>query len=402
MTERLYYEQTYLKEFPARVVSCEQAGGVFHVVLNKTAFYPTSGGQPHDTGRLNAVNVVDVMNENGAVVHVCDGPLPAGENVRGAIDWERRFDHMQQHAADHMIAGKIWKLSQGYTVGLHLGAEFSTIDIVMPGGDTRFGEEYTAWIEELVNRDVQRDIPIKCFFPSEEELTRLPLRKDPTVDKDIRVVLIGDSECVACGGTHPSSTGQVGPVKILWTAPSRGKLRLAFVAGMRAVRHHQQCARAADGAAALLSAKPDALPDAVQALLDQNKALETELAALKKQGALGCAEGLIERAVHLQDGWRLIAHRADGMDMGALKALGKRLIEGDKTYALLASGANLLFARSAGEGAEMGALLRETAARFSGKGGGRTDFAQGAVEDPAALGYAKEKLISSADFSPQS
>ena len=224
MTERLYYDDAYLTAFDAAVTACVERDGAWHVTLDRSAFYPTSGGQPHDTGMLNGVRVTDVyVGEDHDVWHVLEAPVAVGASVHGGIDWPRRFDHMQQHAGDHMIASAIWRLLGGVTIGLHVSQEVSTIDVAMPDGATHLSPEDIARLEQDVNERVQRDVPVRCWFPEPAELAALPLRKPPTVAEHVRVVAIGEDEMVACGGTHPSSAGQLGLVKILDAAPARGK-----------------------------------------------------------------------------------------------------------------------------------------------------------------------------------
>ena len=236
MTERLYYDDATLTEFDATVLECVPDNGAYRVRLDRSAFYPTSGGQPFDTGALGGAAVSDVfVGEEGDVWHVVEAPLSPGQAVRGVIDWPRRFDHMQQHAGDHMIASALWRLLGGVTIGLHISHDVSTIDVAMPEGVTRIPEADIRRVEDDVNARIQRDVPIRCWFPSEAELKTLPLRKPPTVSEHVRVVAIGEDEMVACGGTHPATAGQLGLVKILGVAPARGKMRVSFVAGMRAL-----------------------------------------------------------------------------------------------------------------------------------------------------------------------
>lgn len=256
MTERLYYDQSYLREFDAVVTAARDGSWV---ALDRSAFYPTSGGQPYDTGKINwdggTAAVTDVeADASGVVWHRVSALPPLGNPVHGAIDWERRWDHMQQHAGDHMLAGAAWQLLGGVTIGLHLGEETSTIDLDMPDGRTHLTAEEEKLLEDTVNRRVQQDDPIRCWFPAPAELALLPLRKQPTVADHVRIVAMGDYEMVPCGGTHPATTGQIGPVKILSTAPARGKMRLCFVAGMRAVRCFQRAMSCADQVSAALSA----------------------------------------------------------------------------------------------------------------------------------------------------
>ena len=166
MTERLYYDNAYLTEFDGTVLACEARGGHYEVLLDRSAFYPTSGGQPFDTGRLADAKVLDVNVADGEVWHTVDRPLKAGDSVHGTIDWPRRFDHMQQHAGDHMIAGALHRLMGGVTIGLHVGDEVSTIDVSMPDGATRITPEALRQIEMDVNEHIQRDVPIRCWFPT--------------------------------------------------------------------------------------------------------------------------------------------------------------------------------------------------------------------------------------------
>ena len=166
------------------------------VALDQSAFYPTSGGQPYDTGTLGNVRVVDVTVEDNVVWHRLDGALRVGDSVHGEIDWPRRFDHMQQHGADHVLAGACYELFGGVTIGLHLGEEVSSIDMTLPGGRTHLTEAEVDQLETLVNERIQRDAPVRCWFPGEEELSSLPLRKKPTVTEHVRIVAFGDYEMV--------------------------------------------------------------------------------------------------------------------------------------------------------------------------------------------------------------
>lgn len=380
MTERLYYENAYLTAFDARVLEVRPKGEHFDVLLDRSAFYPTSGGQPFDTGTLGGVRVVDVNVEDGLVWHTVTAPLTVGDTVRGQIDWPRRFDHMQQHAGDHMIAGALHRTMGGVTIGLHISEDVSTIDVAMPEGVTRISDEEIRRIELDVNEHIQRDVPIRCWFPSEDELATLPLRKKPTVTEHVRIVAIGDDEMVACGGTHPATAGQIGLLKILSVTPARGKMRVAFVAGQRALRDYFHCHEAAHSTAELLSAKVEGVADSVAALQEKLRAAEYELVRFKKEQLLSQAEQLIAEAEVLPDGTKLIARFVDA-DAGLGKELASKLIEGAGLIVLIGAKNNgtvsYVFGRSADVTADMGALLRDSARPLGGKGGGRPDFAQG-------------------------
>ena len=382
-TDRLYYENAYLRAFDARVIAVREDGWI---ALDRSAFYPTSGGQPFDTGRLNTARVTDVEVENSVVWHKTDRPLAVGDPVHGEIDWPRRWDHMQQHAGDHMLAGAAWQLFGGVTIGLHLGRENSTIDMDLPGGRTHLtGEEMVA-LETLVNRRVQQDDPIRCWFPNTEELAALPLRKRPTVESHVRVVAMGDYETVPCGGTHPSSTGQIGPIKILSCAPARGKMRLCFVAGMRAVAYFQQTAACAEQVAAALSASVTEAPETLlrerEARLEQQK----ETAQRLTQAAL--------EILRLRKSGAVYAAHLPFADRDILLSAARELTKAPQAVALLScpgkNGSALLFARGAEAALDMAALLRQC----GGKGGGKPDLAQGSAGDGVAL----ERAVQAAGF----
>ena len=396
MTERLYYDDAYLTEFDAAVVECVPRDGAWHVRLDRSAFYPTSGGQPFDTGALNAARVTDVyVGEDGDVWHAVDAPLAAGEAVRGVIDWPRRFDHMQQHAGDHMIASALWRLLGGVTIGLHISHDVSTIDVAMPEGVTRITGDDIRRVEQDVNARVQRDVPVRCWFPEPEELKSLPLRKPPTVAEHVRIVAIGEDEMVACGGTHPATAGQLGLVKILGVAPARGKMRVSFVAGMRALGDYQRMYGAAHEAAALLSTSTDNLVSHVATMQESLKKAEYELNHLRLDSALRELGEQAETAPRTPEGAVVLSRMLQG-SADLIREAASRLIRRPGIIALLGAEteegrAAFVFARSQDVDAHMGQLLSRAAKPLGGKGGGRPDFAQGG--GPAEILVAAVKML---------
>ncbi len=376
-TNRLYYDNAYLISFDATVVAVKEGA----VALDQSAFYPTSGGQPFDTGFLSVngrkIQVSDVTVENNVVWHHVKEEIPVGAKVHGEIDWNRRFDHMQQHAGDHMIAGAIWETMKGVTIGLHTGSDVSTIDITMPNGRTHLTDEETRSLECLVNHRIQENHQIRCWFPDEEELEKLPIRKKPTVSEHIRIVAMGDFEMVACGGTHPGTTGQIGLVKILSTAPSRGNMRLTFVAGMRAIQAYQDAAHAVREMGSLLSADVHTAPAALSKYMDSCAAEKKELQAKLSEAALAYVSGKETSLL----GAKCYCCTLPFADASILQQTAKALLQQENTLLFLAcpreKGLLLLFARSADRTEDMAALLLKTGAR----GGGKADFAQGSTED---------------------
>ena len=399
MTERLYYDNAYLTEFDAVVTQISERDGRMIVALDRSAFYPTSGGQPYDTGTINDAQVTDVfVDGEGEVWHEVDRAFAIGERVHGRIDWPRRFDHMQQHGGEHMIAGAIYELTGGMTIGLHLGAEFSTIDVEYADGATRISEDMMRRIEDLVNARIQQDARVKCWFPDADELAALPLRKAPTVKEHVRIVAFGDFEMVACGGTHPSTAGQIGLVKILGTEPARGKMRVSFVCGNRAFMDYRACFDAAWAVANRLSTRPENINRVVEGMQNRLRDTERELARLRREILFAGMPAAIAGAQLIGDGVRLVCTEIEA-DAQLIKDYASKMIETPKTVVLLAANAGdkyiFVFARSADVPCQMGKILAEAAKMCGAKGGGRPDFAQGGgpIE---LLEYARNILIAQA------
>ena len=382
MTDRLYYDDSYLTRFTAIVLEVKDGW----VRLDRSAFYPTSGGQPYDTGVLSGLPVTDVEIMDGDVWHKVEGILSPGQTVEGIIDWPRRFDHMQQHGGEHLLAGEIYRQLGGVTIGLHLGHDEVTIDCDLPDGRLHLTDEELTALEDGVNGRIQADAPCRCWFPSAEELALLPLRKPPTVKEHVRIVAFGDFEMVACGGTHPSSAGQIGLVKILDARPCKGKIRFTFLCGQRALMDYRDRFSALARASGLLSAGYADLPDKIQRLKDENHSLRLALARVKRDEAMAQVRSL--------SGQRIIKAVFQCLGMDALQDAARLALSLGADAALLASqedhGVLLLFARSASLPRDMGQLLRSCGA----KGGGRPDFAQGRADTADALDKA-EALLSS-------
>jgi len=303
---------------------------------------------------------------------------------------------MQQHAGEHMLAGAVYRLYGGHTIGLHLGAEVSTIDVTMPDGSTHLTPEQIHALEMDVNEQIQQDVPIRCWFPSAGEMAALPLRKAPTVTEHVRIVAIGDKEMVACGGTHPSSAGQIGLVKIVDARPAKGKMRLGFVCGMRAFRDYQLRMMVSDKAAAMFSAKVEQLPQAVERMQGQLMELQRELTAMRREQARAQIAGLMDQA-QAWNGAKVVSGVLPALLPDAMRELASGLIAGGGVIALLASpkesgGYLTLFARSADVLCDAGKLLKAASAACGGKGGGKSDFAQGSAPSDAVLAEAGKLL----------
>ena len=390
MTERLYYDDAYLWEFDAVVTSVRNGKrpGVWEVTLNRSAFYPTSGGQPFDTGIVSCgkvkANVTDVeVGADGEVIHTVDREILTGTAVHGVIDGARRTDHMEQHGGEHMLAGAIWEKLGGTTIGLHLGQSESSIDVSMPDERTHLTEEEILMLENTVNERIRMDAPIRCWFPDADELKKLPLRKTPTVTEHVRIVAMGDFEMVACGGTHPASTGRIGLIKIISAIPAKGKIRVSFVCGGRAVSLFQTYMRFADKAGAALSSPVEKLSAAAAELKYRLSEAEKRANRLETREILTKMEECEEEI----KGFMLCVMALPETDGRAVTAAVSEYISVNGRAVLLAAGEKLIFARSADVRIDMNQLIKRVA-----RGGGRPDMASGAGI-PECVTVAKKILI---------
>lgn len=402
-TERLYYDDAFLREFDATVISCEPAGTRWNVKLDRTAFYPTSGGQPFDTGRLNNVSVVDVSDEHGdEIVHVTDQPLAAGA-VHGAIDWQRRFDHMQQHTAQHMLSAAFVELFGFQTVSFHLGRDISTIDLAAPSVVPRHLEEAERRVNEIIFED--RDISVR--YGTAEELAQQGVRNKVEREGTLRVIEIAKFDRQPCGGTHLSRTGQAGMLVIRKCERQKQYWRVEFVAGFRALAAAREDLRILRSAAEQIGCGMAELPQMIAKIQEERRTSQRDAKKLTERLAeLEAAELLAKRAEPSADGSRkIVAVIFDDAAPSYLAMLAAKLVANPGVRAVLASRAAkaIVLAQSAGLNGDMGALLRELLTKFGGKGGGSKFFAQGSVADVAAIdgstAGAKSHLLASGEAS---
>ena len=368
MTERLYLRDPYLTRFTARVVSATELGGRPAAVLDRSAFYPEGGGQPADRGTLSGAAVVDVQERGGAVLHVLDRALQTSE-VEGAVDWQRRFDHMQQHHGQHLLSAAFERVLQAPTTSFHLGERTCTIDLDC--SVSRLDEPAIRSVEAAANETVWRDLPVVARDFGPEERARLPLRKEPV--KGDRVVLVEGVDASPCGGTHPARTGEVGAIAVLGAQKwGSGKARVEFVCGSRVVRLLAEQGRLLAGAAEAFKCAVRELPEAARRAADEAvarrktaEALEKELAR-SRAAALAASGSPVVEKVERASLARAVA--AAVAERGAIALVGA--IEDGR--------AHLCFARPRGAtGRGMNDLLEVALEVLGGKGGGSADFAQG-------------------------
>ena len=383
MTHRLYYDDATLVTFDARIVAQQETARGPAVQLDRTAFYPTSGGQPHDTGILAGIRVVDVWDEEdagipGAIWHLLATTPPAGsDTITGIIDWPRRFDHMQQHTGQHILSAACVELFQGNTVGFHLGSEASTIDLDLP----HLSWEAAFKVEDAVNRVIWDNRPVTIHTVTRDNLGNIPLRKPPQVTGDIRVVWVEGYDASACGGTHVRTTGEIGLLKITGIERYKGGVRITFLCGERALHDYRRALHALRTTGNALSVAQDEVPQTVARLQEE---LQTTRRALNKaQGHLLEFEagGLWEATPEIDGVRRIIVHWTDRPFAGA-RAIAGRLRERPRTLLLLAvsedDGVRLVCARSDDlPQVDAGAILREVVQALDGRGGGSPSIAQG-------------------------
>lgn len=384
-TERLYYDDAFLREFDAAVIACEPAGERWHLRLDRTAFYPTSGGQPFDTGRLNDVAVVEVSDEReGEIIHVVERPIVSTE-VHGVIDWQRRFDHMQQHTAQHMLSAAFIELFGFQTVSFHLGRDISTIDLAAPSVVARHLEQAERRVNEIIFED--REIAVR--YGTAEELAQQGIRKKVERTGTLRVIDIEGFDRQPCGGTHLSRTGQGGMLLIRRCERQKQNWRVEFSAGFRALAAARTDLANLRGAAEQVGCGMAELPQMVGKMQDERRAGQHEAKKLTERLAeLEAAELLARKAESVtSETCKIVSAIFEDASASYLAILAAKLVKNPNVRTVLAScGARtIVLAQSAGLAGDMGALLRELLTKAGGKGGGSKVFAQGSAGDAAAI-----------------
>jgi alanyl-tRNA synthetase len=390
MTERLYYYDPFLCEFEGEVVELVPAAEInarHGVILDRTAFYPTSGGQVHDTGWIadakgGKIRVAQVEEiEDGRIVHYLEaeqGP-EKGSRVRGTIDEARRRDHMQQHSGQHVLSAAFIRLFEMATVSFHMGDQTCSIDLDTPV----LTPQQVVEAERLANQIVQENRPVAIKFVKQEEVASLGLRKVPVVDKaELRLIEIQDFDLTACGGTHVLGTGQIGCILLRKVEKVRQGWRVEFVCGQRAVGIARKDYATLTEAAGLFSAHIWDVPQQIKKTIDEMKAArKSGEHLLEELSEFQAVKILSETAV--QSGRKIVARVLTDRDAAGIKLLAQKLTRLElKVVALLGTTSGqpaLVFAQSPGGGVDVGTLLKETLAKFGGRGGGGKDFAQGGL-----------------------
>ncbi|MBV8880822.1 MAG: hypothetical protein JO332_12700 [Planctomycetaceae bacterium] len=381
MTERLYYLDPYLKEFSARVVRKTDRG----VVLDRTAFYPTGGGQPCDLGTLNGIEVTDVIDEGREVVHVISSPVE-GE-VRGVIDWDRRRDHMQQHHGQHLLSEAFVRVAKAQTSSFHLGKQGCSIDL-----DKDIAPVDLERAETLANMVIYENRPVQISFFGHEEAKSLPMRKPPPDEARIRVVTVNDYDCQACCGTHPRTTGEVGVICVTGAERTKGSTRVYFACGYRALTEARENARLIKSLGLKLSAGRDDLLASVERIQSDFAETRRQLNAAEKKLAELVGRDLAARG-------KVVVEIFEGRSIDYLRAVATALVAQPGKVAILGGTgetSSVVVARSHDLALDLRPLFKDILAPIQGKGGGSAHFVQGGgpgLDLRSALKAAEEKIV---------
>ena len=404
-TRRLYYDDAYEKEFEARVIHCEVlppdmsagiTGTVWGLILDRTAFYPTSGGQPNDLGKIGDANVLDVRDEGEEILHLVDRK-PADPDVMGCINWPRRFDHMQQHTGQHLLSAMFQERFGLPTVSFHLGAELCTIDLRGPEPTGKILEG----AERAANQVVFEDRPVNVRYGTADQLSQLGVRKEVDRKGILRAIEIEAADLQPCGGTHVKSTGQIGVVLVRRCSKVRQDWRVEFVCGGRGERMARHDFQLLSEVAEKLSCAPEEIAAVAARALTERDANFKGLRSAQELLAKAEATLALQAVPTGADGLRVASRVFEGVPAEYLGFFATAFAKSEKTIALLATadGGHLLFAQHPSAGKDLNALLKQVLEKVGGKGGGTRDFACGRLADGApaekAVLLAKELLSAS-------
>ena len=365
---KLFENDSYLTRFTARVLSCAQGKKGYDVTLDQTAFFPEGGGQPYDTGTLGGVQVLEVHDRGGQIIHTCAGPLEVGSQVEGIVDWERRLDHMQQHSGEHIVSGLAHAKYGCDNVGFHMGSDVVTIDL-----NVELDQQQLEELELEANRYLWQDRPVQLLYPTADELERMDYRSKKAIQGQVRIVTFPGADTCACCGTHVRSAGQVGLIKLLSVQRFRDGVRIELVCGGRALRYVNAMVAQNRHISNLLSTKAAETGRGVERLLEENHQLKARLTAMEDarfralaEQYTGAGDVLLFEEGLTPDGLRRLCD-------AVLNVCGGRCacFSGDD-----AGG----YAYAVGQrGGDLRAFSKDLNQALGGRGGGKPDFVQGRV-----------------------
>ncbi|MBP3952252.1 alanyl-tRNA editing protein [Bacillus suaedae] len=394
MSKKLFYQDQYIRSFTSKIKRCtEDENGRRFVVLEETAFYPTGGGQPHDTGTLNELKVYDVVEVDGEVRHYLQESIDENLECVGSINWERRFDHMQQHAGQHILSAAFEDVFSLKTTSFHLGTDICTIDLDVSNLTNEVVEE----VEKLANTVILENRPIVAKWLTADEASSFPLRKQLSVEDNIRIVIIEEFDYNGCGGTHPSSTGQIGSLKILQVERQKKQVRVHFVCGNRVIQQLGEKQKVIQELTPLLNSPQPQMKEAANRILQHSKDLEKQVEQLKVRILEYEAEHFLDKmeCVHSQ---QIIRSTFNNRPISELQQLA-RIISGNTNNTVV------LFVNETGENLQvvcskdkesyldMNQLVKAILPLINGKGGGNAMFAQGGGDKTMSAEQLAEAIL---------
>ncbi|MBO5953395.1 MAG: alanyl-tRNA editing protein [Oscillospiraceae bacterium] len=366
-TQKLFYEDCSLRQFTACVTGCQKTDKGYAVTLDRTAFYPEGGGQACDTGILGSARVLDVRESDGQIIHLCDSPLSPGETAEGRIDYDRRFDLMQQHSGEHIVSGIVHKRFGFHNVGFHMGADVMEVDF-----DGFIPPEAIAQIELEANKAVWANLPVRCWYPSPEELPHVTYRTKRILPWPVRIVDIPDIDTCACCGIHVAATGQIGIIKILSCVKFRGGVRLEISCGARATTYLNRIFEENRQVSQAFSAKPLETGAAAHRM--------NELLAAEKFRCAGLQKQLFEKLAADYTGKGDVLVFYPGLTSAEIRELAEKIASScNGTAAVLCEGKGRLdvcLVNLHGDVKELGSAMSQA---LGGRGGGKHGFFQGSL-----------------------
>jgi len=397
MTERLYYQDSYLRQFVANCIRTTKTANAFELVLDQTAFYPTSGGQPHDLGFIEERPVQEVYeNAEGEVIHSIAQPIEVGP-LRCSIDWMRRFDHMQQHTGQHILSQAFLRAGQLDTISFHMGATYATIDLSAES----VTNDQVRRAEALANEIIRENRLVKVKIVEPEEASDLGLRKESRREGPLRIVEVDQFDVSACGGTHVRHTGEIGEIVVRKIERVNRQVRIEFVCGQRALESHRSALLSLDAIASKLSVGRSEAIERVERQIEEAKQLRKLLQEKNKALAFFIAQDAYAQAPEHQ-GIKLVKRLFEQEDFDFLKLVAQHVVARGPCVALLGNQgaqAQLVLAQTEPLKLDLRGLLNECCQLIEGKGGGAATLVQGGGKRvdqlQAALDRAERQVISS-------
>lgn len=369
MTEKLFYQDEYMKTFTATATACEQSGDIYKVVLDRTAFFPEGGGQSGDIGTLNGVHVFDTHEKDGVIYHYTKEPIAVGETVEGALDWEERFVRMQQHSGEHIVSGLIHKMYGYDNVGFHLGKDDVTMDF-----NGVLTKEQMKEIEYLANEAVFRNIEIQTLCPTSEELEKITYRSKIEIEGQVRIILIEGYDCCACCAPHMHRTGEIGLIKLTNIQNYKGGVRISMLSGFRALADYSEKETSVKNIAVSFSAKEHEVYDMVEHLKEEKQSLKQEIGKLQMQL-------LAYKAKEIEKGEKAVCLVERGLSGNEPRELVNLVLEREVGICAVFAGNDeegyrYVIGSKTMDTREAAKLMNE---KFHGRGGGKPEMVQGSV-----------------------